>query len=110
MASENITDVTDGTFQNEVLDSNLPVLVDFWATWCAPCRALAPLLDELAAEEAGKLKVVKVDTQANMKIAQQFKVSALPTLLVIKNGKEVGRQVGAQGGKNGLIKLVTSHL
>ena len=110
MATDNITDVTDSTFQSEVLNSDLPVLVDFWATWCAPCRALAPLLDELASDENGKLKVVKVDTQKNMRIAQQYKVSALPTLLIIKNGKEVGRQVGNPGGMSGLKNLVSGHL
>jgi thioredoxin 1 len=110
MASEFVTDVTDGDFQNEVLESNLPVLVDFWATWCAPCRAIAPLVEELAQEESGKIKVVKVDIQTNMKIAQQFRVSNIPTLLVIKNGKEVGRQVGASGGKTGLRNLIQAHL
>jgi thioredoxin 1 len=110
MASEFVTDVTDGNFQNEVLNSDLPVLVDFWATWCAPCRAIAPLVDELAQEELGKLKVVKVDIQTNMKTAQHFKVSNIPTLLVIKNGKEVGRQVGTGGGKNGLKNLISAHI
>ena len=110
MANENVINVTDGNFQNEVLDSNLPVLVDFWATWCGPCKAIAPIIDELANEEHGKLKVVKVDIQTNMKTAQQFRVSNIPTLLVIKNGKEVGRQVGVAGGKKGIQNLIQSHI
>ena len=110
MASDFVNDVTDSNFQAEVLDSDVPVLVDFWATWCAPCRAIAPLIEEIAQEQNGKLKVVKVDVQSNMRTAQQFRVSNIPTLLVFKGGREVGRQVGAAGGKNGLNNLVQSHL
>ena len=110
MATEFVTDVTDGNFQNEVLESDLPVLVDFWATWCGPCRAIAPIVEELAQEESGKIKVVKVDIQTNMKTAMHFNVKNIPTLLVIKNGKEVGRQVGAGGGKNGLKNFINPHI
>ena len=110
MASEFVTDVTDGNFKNEVLESDLPVLVDFWATWCGPCRAIAPLVEELAQEESGKVKVVKVDIQTNMKTAMHFGVKNIPTLLVIKNGKEVDRQVGAGGGKVGIRNLIHKHI
>jgi thioredoxin 1 len=110
MASEFVQEVTDSNFQQEVLESDLPVLVDFWATWCAPCRAIAPLVEDLAKEEEGKLRVVKLDVQANMKTAMHFKVSNIPTLLIIKGGKEVGRQVGASGGLNALRSLVQTHL
>jgi thioredoxin 1 len=110
MASDNVFDITDSNFESEVLNSDVPVLVDFWATWCAPCRAIAPFVDELAGETQGKLKVVKVDVQANMKTAMHFKVSNIPTLLVIKGGSEVARQQGAGGGLAGLRKLVQSHL
>lgn len=110
MDSANVTEVTDANFQQEVLSADLPVLIDFWATWCAPCKAIAPHVASLADENAGKLKVVKVDVQRNMKVASQFGVTNIPTLLVVKGGKEVGRQVGAQGGLHALKKLVSPHL
>jgi thioredoxin 1 len=91
-----ILDVTDATFEADVLKSELPVLVDFWAEWCAPCRRLAPKVKELAEEFGAKLRVVKVDTDANPRIAAQMQVRAMPTLLVIKNGAVVGQLVGDQ--------------
>lgn len=105
-----VQNVTDADFQAEVLESELPVLVDFWATWCAPCKALAPHVATLADEYAGKLKVVKLDAQNNMRTAQQHRISALPTLVVFKNGREIARQQGAQGGLAGLRKLVQPHV
>ncbi len=110
MASEHITEATDATFEQEVLQADTPVLVDFWATWCAPCKAIAPMLEEVAKEQAGALKVVKVDIQANMATPRDFNVTSIPTLLVFKGGKEVGRKVGAGGGKAGLLSLVQRHL
>ena len=110
MAGPNIPDTTDATFQADVLNSETPVLVDFWATWCAPCKAIAPLVAQLADENAGKLKVVKLDVQANMKTAMAFGVSNIPTLIVFKGGKPVGKQVGASGGLNALKKLVEPHI
>lgn len=105
-----VTSVTDANFEEEVLNSEVPVLVDFWAEWCAPCKALSPHLHTLATEHEGQLKVVKLDVQANMRTSQKHKVNALPTLLVFKGGKEVARQQGAQGGLNGLRKLVAGHV
>jgi thioredoxin 1 len=110
MAGAHVTDVTDSNFDAEVLQSDLPVLIDFWATWCAPCKAIAPFVDQLAEQHAGKLKVVKVDVQNHRKAAMHFKVSNIPTLVVIRNGKEVGRQVGAGGGLRALQTLVAPHL
>lgn len=110
MASEQITEATDKNWDTEVLEADRPVLVDFWATWCAPCRAIAPLLEELAADEAESLKVVKLDVQSNMQTAMKYGVTNIPTLLVFKGGEEVGRKVGAGGGMNALRKLVQSHL
>lgn len=107
---EHVIDVTDGTFAEEVLNSDVPVLVDFWATWCGPCRAIAPSIEALAEEHAGKLKVVKVDIQANMKTPGQFNVNSIPTLLVFKGGQMVGQKVGAGGGLPGLRSFVAPHI
>jgi thioredoxin 1 len=91
----NVTEVTDATFQTEVLNSNVPVLVDFWAPWCGPCRAIAPLLDELAGEYAGKAKVVKINVDDHQAVAQRYRVSSIPNLIVFKNGQVAQQIVGA---------------
>jgi thioredoxin 1 len=91
-----ILDVTDATFEQEVLKSDRPVLIDFWAEWCAPCRQLAPTIKELAEEYGDKLRVVKIDVDANPKTASQMQVRAMPTLLMVKNGAVVGQLVGRQ--------------
>jgi thioredoxin 1 len=87
--------VTDAEFQTKVLQSPLPVIVDFWATWCSPCRAIAPALDRISVEQDGKLLVAKVDVDENPAYAQQFGVQGIPTLLMMYQGKEVSRIVGA---------------
>lgn len=87
--------VTDAAFQKIVLESKLPVIVDFWAPWCAPCRMVAPILDKLAKEYAGKLIVAKVNTDENAQYAQQYGVQGIPTMLFIANGKVLHQQVGA---------------
>jgi len=102
-----ILDVTDATFEADVLKSDVPVLVDFWAEWCAPCRRLAPKVKELAEEFGAKLRVVKLDVDANPKVAAQMQVRAMPTLLVIKNGAVVGQLVGDQP-KDKIKALITS--
>jgi thioredoxin 1 len=91
----NATAVSDSTFEQEVVQSDVPVIVDFWAEWCGPCRMIAPILDELAEEYAEKLKVVKVDVDANGKTASQFSVMSIPTLLFFKDGKVQDQVVGA---------------
>lgn len=87
--------VTDAAFEKSVLQSTIPVIVDFWAPWCAPCRAVAPVLDKLAKEYAGKLLVAKVNTDENPQWAHQYGVQGIPTMLFISGGKVVHRQVGA---------------
>jgi len=87
--------VQDATFKAEVLDSATPVLVDFWATWCAPCRAIAPSLEELATQYKGQLKIAKVDVDENQEIAQTYGIRSIPTLLMFKGGQVVEQLVGA---------------
>jgi thioredoxin 1 len=87
--------VQDASFKTEVLESSVPVLVDFWATWCAPCRAIAPALDELASQYKGRVKIAKVDVDESQQVAQQFGIRSIPTLLMFKGGKVVDQVVGA---------------
>ena len=95
MASPNIVEVTDTNFDAEILKSPLPVLVDFWAVWCAPCRAIAPHVEAVANLHAGKLRVGKCDIDANPQIPSQFEIRSIPTLLLFKEGKVIGQLVGA---------------
>jgi thioredoxin 1 len=88
-------EVTDSTFEQEVLQSTRPVLVDFWAVWCGPCKAIAPIVEELAGEYEGKLKVMKLDVDDNPRTATTYGVQSIPTLLVFKDGKPAERIVGA---------------
>ena len=94
MASDLITNVTESDFQAEVLNSDVPVLVDFWATWCAPCKALAPKIAAVAEDYKGQARVVKLDIDKNRKIAMNYNVRSIPTLIVFKNGEAVGHAVG----------------
>lgn len=95
MGSANVKNTTDGNFEKEVLASSKPVLVDFWATWCAPCRALAPVVDEIADQYAGKVEVFKVDIDSNPDTPARFGVRGIPTVILFKGGKVVDQVVGA---------------
>ncbi len=86
--------ITDNTFKQEVLDSSIPVLVDFWAPWCGPCRMIAPVIDEISSEYEGKAKIVKINTDENPYSASEYQITAIPTLLFFKNGKVVKEMVG----------------
>ncbi len=103
--SENVVSVTDAEFEEEVLKSSKPVLVDFWAPWCAPCRMVAPVVEEIAGEYEGKLKVVKVNVDENHETASNYGIMSIPTLALFKNGELVERLVGYMP-KNELARAV----
>jgi thioredoxin 1 len=102
-------EVTDSQWESTVLQSDIPVLVDFWAEWCAPCRAMGPYVDKLAEEYEGKLRVVKINTQDNPEVPARYGVTAIPTFLLIKNGEVVKQMVGSQP-YDGLKEAVEGNL
>lgn len=102
-------ELTESTFDQEVLKSTIPVLVDFWAVWCGPCKMIAPIVDELATEYEGKLKIGKVDVDNHQQIAMQYGIRSIPTLLVFKGGKVVEQIVGA-APKKMLMEKLSKHL
>jgi thioredoxin 1 len=106
--AEGVLNVTDATFEQEVIKSSKPVLVDFWATWCGPCLRLTPIVEELAKENAGKASVAKLDVDENQGTAGEYGVMSIPTLILFKGGKEVDRVVGALP-KSELQKLIDRH-
>lgn len=107
--SEKVIHVTDATFEAEVLQSQLPVLLDFWAPWCGPCKMIAPVLDQLAQELDGKVKITKINVDENQQIPAQFGVRGIPTLVVFKDGKAVATKVGALA-KNQLEAFINASI
>jgi thioredoxin 1 len=105
MSAPNIVTLTEATFAPEVLQSPVPVLVDFWAEWCGPCKAIAPILDELAAEYEGKVKIGKVNVDDNQALAGQYGVSAIPTLLLFKGGQVTEQMRGLRSKRDLKAKL-----
>ena len=107
--NENVTAFTDGTWEQDVLKSDKPVLIDFWAEWCAPCRMMAPTIDALASEYEGKAKVGKLNVDENTEVSAKYQIRGIPTVLIIKNG-EVAEQVVGVTSKDNLSKLIDKHL
>ena len=109
MASQHIVTLSTGNFEQEVAKSQTPVLVDFWAEWCGPCKMIAPLLDELAEEKVGQVKIAKVNVDDNQELATRFGIRAIPTLLLFKGG-QVKETIVGMTGKKDLEKKLASHL
>jgi thioredoxin 1 len=109
MAGENTLNFTDAAFDQDVLNSDVPVMVDFWAPWCGPCRAMSPTVDAIAAEYAGRVKVGKLNTDENPATAMRYQIRGIPTLLLFKGGEIVEQRVGAMP-KPELVKMLAPHV
>jgi thioredoxin 1 len=106
--SEHVTEVNDANFEQEVLQSDQPVLVDFWAAWCAPCRMLTPTVEAVAEKYAGNARVVKINVDENSAVSQRFGIKGIPTLILFKGGKEEERVVGATS-KDAISRMIDKH-
>ena len=106
---DNLIEVNDNMFEHEVIDSEIPVVVDFWATWCGPCRKLTPVVNEIAESYSGKVKFVKVNVEENLNIAKEYSISGLPTLIIFKAGESVERMTGLMP-KSTIISNIEKHI
>jgi thioredoxin 1 len=107
--SENIVTLSDATFDEHVKSSDVPVLVDFWAEWCGPCKMIAPVLEEIAAEQAGKIQIVKLNIDDNLEVTRRFDVMSIPTLILFKDGQPEVRLIGAKP-KGQLLQEISAYL
>ncbi|MBL88791.1 MAG: thioredoxin [Actinobacteria bacterium] len=107
--SESITNLSSETFESEINSADKPILVDFWAEWCGPCKMIAPILEEIADEQEGTIKIAKVDVDSSPELAQKFEIMSIPTLIVFNNGEPAKRLVGAQG-KHQLLDAISEFI
>ena len=109
MANPNVAQVSDASFEGDILKSEVPVLVDFWAPWCGPCRSVAPIVDDLANEYAGKLKVAKINVDESTEVAMRYQITSIPTFIVFKNGEVADRALGALP-RSEFVKLIDRNI
>jgi thioredoxin 1 len=109
MANPNVKEVSDSSFDGDILKSSVPVLVDFWAPWCGPCRSVAPVIDDLATQYAGKLKVAKINVDESTEVAMRYQITSIPTFILFKNGQVADRALGALP-RSEFVKLIDRNI
>ena len=109
MANPNVKEVSDSSFDGDILKSSVPVLVDFWAPWCGPCRSVAPIIDDLANQYSGKLKVAKINVDESTEVAMRYQITSIPTFILFKNGQVADRALGALP-RSEFVKLIDRNL
>ena len=109
MANPNVKEVSDSSFDGDILKSSVPVLVDFWAPWCGPCRSVAPIVEDLASQYAGKLKVAKINVDESTEVAMRYQITSIPTFILFKNGQVADRALGALP-RSEFVKLIDRNL